>query len=58
MTRDIKKSIINELEKNPDGETTVQIRLFDDRTGKVFYKHLTQKELARILGIWEKMTWR
>lgn len=58
MKSKIEESIFKEFEKEPNEETTVQIRLFDDRTGKVFYKHLTQKELCRIIGTWGKMQWQ
>lgn len=54
---EIEESIFKEIEKKPDEKTTVQIRLYDDRTGKAFYKQLTQKELCRIIGTWEKMQW-
>ena len=43
---------IRELKnKNPSKETTMQIRLFDDKTGNVFYKHLSQTELKEISNI-------
>lgn len=59
MLSKIEESIFKELEeKKSDEETTVQIRLFDNRTGMTFYKQLTQKELARVIGTWDKMHWK
>jgi len=59
LDKDITESICKELkEKMPNEKTTFQIRLYDDRTGKAFYKQLTTNELARIIGIWnDKMQW-
>ena len=58
MEKGITESIFKELkEKEPNEKTTVQIRLYDDRTGKAFYKQLTTEELARIIGTWDKMQW-
>lgn len=31
--------------------------MLDERTGKAFYKQLTQKELCNIIGTWQKMQW-
>lgn len=48
--RMISESLKEELQK-PDSEiTTIQIRLFDDKTERVFYKQLSGKELKNVLG--------
>jgi hypothetical protein len=58
MRTKIEESIFKEIEKEPNEKTTVQIRLYDDRTGMAFYKYLTQKELCQIIGTFEKMQWQ
>ena len=49
QNKDIKKSLTEELSKPDNEKTTIQIRIFDDKTSSVAYKHLTRKELYTIL---------
>lgn len=55
---DIEKSLLEELKKATDSETTVEIRLYDDKTGRAFYKQLTRKELNVMLSLFKNMEWR
>jgi len=55
--KNIKESLIEELSKQDNEKTTIQIRLFDDKTGSVTYKHLTRKELYTILEALGDIEW-
>lgn len=56
MKKELAESILKEIKENkPDEETTVQIRLFDNRVGTAFYKQLTQKELSVIMNVLSKI---
>lgn len=57
LEKQISKLAIEMQEKDLNEKTTIQIMLYDDRTGKHFYKHLTTIELTKIIGTWDKMQW-
>ena len=53
----LEKSLREQIMKKDDEKTSVQIRLFDDKSAAVAYKHLTSYELKEILKILENLTW-
>ena len=53
----LEKSLREQMMKKDDEKTSVQIRLFDDKSTAVAYKHLTSYELKEILRILENLTW-
>lgn len=55
--KDIKTSLDEELKKESDEQTSIQIRLFDDKTGSVAYKHLKRDELNEILSNLDELVW-
>lgn len=51
-----KENVISNMRKQigKDGETSFQIRIFDDKTGGVAYKYLTGDELSIICKLLNK----
>lgn len=44
------KDFLKFLEQNKDQKSQIELRLFDNKHGKVFYKTLTYKELVRVMA--------